>query len=47
MNIQTLYAGRVKQSYIQNCLTKLVDFTQENLAQDDIIFWLDLAAYQI
>lgn len=44
------YVGRVKgeainsQRYIQNCLTKLADFIHEYHAEDNIMFWPDLAS---
>lgn len=44
------YVGRVRgealdsQRYIQNCLTKLADFLHEHHAEDDIMFWPDLAS---
>lgn len=44
------YVGRVRgealnsESYIRNCLTKLINFIHQNHAQDDIMFWPDLAS---
>lgn len=48
--ISAPYVGRVRgealdsERYINNCLTKLVDFVHEQHAEDDIIFWPDLAS---
>ncbi|MBK5647740.1 MAG: hypothetical protein I4N51_12150 [Acinetobacter sp.] len=44
------YVGRVRgeavdsESYINNCLTKLVDFIHQYHAGDDVMFWPDLAS---
>ncbi|KAJ8942139.1 hypothetical protein NQ318_021647 [Aromia moschata] len=32
------------QGYIENCLSKLLQFVQEHHAEDDIMFWPDLAS---
>lgn len=38
---------KYSQCYIENCLTNLVDFIQENHAQDDIMLWPDLAVISV
>ncbi|KAJ8984762.1 hypothetical protein NQ317_012125 [Molorchus minor] len=44
------FVGRVRgealnsQGYIENCLSKLLQFVQEHHAEDDIMFWPDLAS---
>ncbi|KAJ8953384.1 hypothetical protein NQ318_023501 [Aromia moschata] len=44
------FVGRVRgealnsQGYIENCLSKLLQFVQEHHVEDDIMFWPDLAS---